>query len=269
MSLRVASLAVTAVLAMPAAVFAQPAPQGWAVTVGAAPVVSPVFQGSKDYGASIFPDLRVNYGDVFFASVPDGIGYNWYNKDGWKLGPLAKVRFGREEQTGGSPFLIAGDSNALRGLGNVETAAELGGFMQYANSYVRTRLELRQGFGGHQGVVADAGISYLGRSGPVGFSFGPRLSYASADYMNTYFGINGGQSARSGLAAYHAQGGLSSYGVGGSATMPFTGGTALTLFAGYDRLGQEPSDSPLVRQRGSANQFSIGLAVGYRFNLGQ
>ena len=48
--------------------------QGWSVTVGVAPVVSSAWEGSNDYVLSVFPDLRINYGDTIFASIPDGIG---------------------------------------------------------------------------------------------------------------------------------------------------------------------------------------------------
>lgn len=242
-------------------------PAGWYVTLGAAPVYSPVFQGAKDYGFSIFPDIRANYGDDFFASVPEGVGYNVINSNGWKSGPLAKIRFGRQESSGGSPFLISGKSNALRGLGNVDTAGEAGAFVQYSYDTVRARVELRQGFGGHNGVVGDASLNYRGRVAHIVYSAGPRLSYASKDYNQTYFGINATQSARSGLAQYHAGSGLVSYGVGGSLTMPYTDKIALSLFTGYDRLANTAADSPLIRQRGSANQFSAGLGIGYRFTL--
>ncbi|AOF94772.1 MipA/OmpV family protein [Sphingobium sp. RAC03] len=68
---------------------------GWSVTIGLAPVLSPAWQGSRDMALSIFPDLRVNYGDVIFASIPEGLGWNAVNTNGWKAGPLAKVRWPR------------------------------------------------------------------------------------------------------------------------------------------------------------------------------
>src|SRR3990167_2646834 len=107
-----------------------PSEAGWSVTIGLAPVLSPAWQGSRDMALSIFPDLRVNYGDVIFASIPEGLGWNAVNTNGWKAGPLAKVRFGRDEERGGSPFLITGGSDGLRGMGNVAAAAELGGFVE-------------------------------------------------------------------------------------------------------------------------------------------
>lgn len=272
MKIRFVLLATAAAFSLVSVASAQPATRGgppsqpdWTLTVGAAPVYSPVFQGSDDYGFSVFPDLRVNYKDDFFASVPDGIGYNIINSSHWKVGPLAKVRFGREEDTGGSPFLISGETSGLRGMGTVDTAGELGGFVQYSASKLRTRVELRQGFGGHEGFVGEVNISYVDRAGPVSYSIGPRLAFGSRDFMHTYFGINSLQSAKSGLAQYAADGGISSWGIGGSAVLPLGEATALTLFAGFDRLGGQAGDSPLIRQRGDENQISVGLGFGYRF----
>lgn len=264
-SASITSLVFSPALGAPTGRRGPPPQMDWTVTVGMAPVYTPIFQGAKDYGFSVFPDLRVNYRDDFFASVPDGIGYNAINTGGWKAGPLVKLRFGRREVTGGSPFLISGETDALRGLGDVGLAAEPGGFAQYTYHKVRARLELRQGIGGHQGTVGDFNVSYVDRAGPLSYSLGPRLSYGGSGFMNTYFGIDAGQSARSGLARYAAGGGITSYGIGGSAVMPVGEKGAVTLFAGYDRLGAQASDSPLIRQRGSQNQISIGLGFGYRF----
>ena len=71
----------------PAAAPGRPPPdEGWSVTVGAAAVANPAWQGSKDYVLSIFPDLRVNYGETLFASIPDGVGWNAVNANGWRAG---------------------------------------------------------------------------------------------------------------------------------------------------------------------------------------
>ena len=235
------------------------------ITVGFAPVYSPVFFGAKDYGFSIFPDLRFNYRDEFFASVPDGMGYNVINTESWKVGPLAKIRFDREEESGGSPFLISGESDVLRGMGNVDTAGEFGGFVQYTFSDIRTRLELRQGVGGHKGLIADLNVSYGYRFGPLNLRVGPRVSFATEDFINAYYGINEIQSLNTGLDIYSASSGFTSYGLGFSANMPLTDQAAVTMFGGYDRVASEIADSPLIRERGSENQFVIALAFGYRF----
>lgn len=240
---------------------------GWSVTIGVAPVLSPVWQGSRDVALSVFPDLRVNYKDILFASIPEGLGWNVVNRDGWKAGPLAKLRFGRDEERGGSPFLVTGGSDALLGMGDVDAAAEVGGFVEKRAGPWRGRVELRRGFGGHEGLVADGSVSYQLRSGRTLISFGPRVTLGSQDYINTYFGIDPSQSLRTGLRPYRASGGLLSYGMGSTVIHPLSRRSVLTAFGGVDRLGAEAADSPLVRERGRRTQFTIGLGYGFRFNL--
>lgn len=203
---------------------------GWSITVGVAPVLSPAWQGSRDMALSIFPDLRINYKDVIFASIPDGLGWNVVNHDGWKAGPLAKLRFGRDEERGGSPFLITGGSDALRGLGDVDAAIEVGGFVEKRAGPWRGRIEVRRGFGGHDGVVADGSIAYQARRGRTIINVGPRTTLASREYIETYFGIDALQSQRSGLRPYSASGGILSYGVGGTVIRPLNRRSAITLY---------------------------------------
>ena len=244
------------------------------LTIGFAPVLSPAWQGSTDYALSIFPDIRLNYKDDLFFSVPDGLGWNAVNRNGWKIGPLAKLRFGRNEDNGGSPFLIAGGSDALQGMGDVDLALEFGGFVQkgFVNNQLRARAEVRQGTGGHEGVVADTNLSWNGmkRDRSLLYSAGVRATWASSDYTNTYFGVNALQSAATGLAPFRTGSGLVSAGVNASLTKPlgrFGRDGAVTLFTSYDRLGDVVADSTLIRERGERNQFTLGLAYGYRFGL--
>lgn len=242
--------------------------EGWSVTVGFAPVITNAWQGSEDYVLSIFPDLRVNYGDTLFASIPDGAGWNAVNANGWKAGPIAKLRFGRDEDGSGSPFAITGRSDALLGLGNVGATAEVGGFVEKRfgiRQQWRGRIEARRGFGGHEGTVADLSLSHQLRNGRTIFNIGPRATLASSDFTRTYFGIDAEQSLRSGLGTYKPKGGLISYGVGGSMVRPLDRRSAITAFTSLERLGEVAKNSPLVRERGSATQFTFGIGYGYRF----
>ena len=199
--------------------------------------------------------------------MPEGLGWNAVNRDGGKAGPLAKLRFGRDEERGGSPFLITGGSDALLGMSDVDAAVEVGGFVEKHEGPWRGRVEVRRGFGGHEGVVADWSVSYQLRSGRALINFGPRATPASANYINTYFGVDQLQSLRTGLRPYRASGGLVSYGIGSTVIRPLNRRSAVTLFSSLDRLGSEAGDSPLVRERGRRTQFTIGLGYGFCFNL--
>lgn len=236
--------------------------QGWSVNVGAAAVSTPVYSGSDTYSFSIFPDIRLRYGDRFFASIPEGVGYNVINTPHWQVGPVLKLRFSRNQDTGGSPFLISGKTDALKGMGNVSAAGEIGGFAEYRWSNWNTRVEVRQGFGGHTGVIGDLSLNYFNRVGAVRYTIGPRATVASSKFMNTYYGITAAQSASSGYSPYQADGGLVTYGVGASAFMPIARNWQAGLVAGYDRLGAQASDSPLVK---SANQMILIGSITYRY----
>ena len=241
-----------------------------------APVYAPAWQGSRDEALSVFPDVRLNYRDAVFFSVPDGLGWNAVNADGWKLGPVFKFRFGRNEDTGGSPFLVTGGSTALQGLGNVGFAGEPGAFVQrgFAGGKARVRAEVRQGFGGHTGLVADTLVGWSDRLGTPGrnlwlYGAGLRASFADRAYTNVYFGVSPAQSAATNLPVSPTGAGLVSVGASASLTKPlgrYGQGGALTLFSGYDRLGGVVGRSALIVERGQRDQLSVGLSYGYRFS---
>ncbi|MEG8030029.1 MipA/OmpV family protein [Sphingomonas aerolata] len=144
---------------------------------------------------------------------------------------------------------------------------ELGGFVEKRAGPWRGRIEVRRGFGGHDGVVADGSVAYQARRGRTIINVGPRTTLASREYIETYFGIDALQSQRSGLRPDSASGGILSYGVGGTVIRPLNRRSAVTLFTGLDRLGHNAGDSPLVRERGRRTQFTLGLGYGFRFNL--
>mgnify|MGYP001765129560 CR=1 FL=1 len=238
------------------------APESWQFTVGVAPVMAPVYSGSQDYAVSIYPDLRVRYGERFFASIPEGMGYNAILTPNWKIGPLVKIRFGRKEDTGGSVFLVSGQTDALLGMGDIDPAGEAGGFVEYRTSNWGTRVEIRQGFGGHEGLIGDLNINYFDKIGSMRYTIGPRMTLASRDFIDTYYGVTPEQSLASGYAPYTTENGLVSVGLGASAIMPLSRTWNLGLFAGFDYLMDKAADSPLVE---SASQFSLIGSLSYRF----
>ena len=246
---------------------AQDMPPGWTANAGAGVMYSPAYVGSDHYQLSAVPDVSVKYEDKFFAGVRDGVGYNVVNQNGLRAGPIARYDFGRDDD--GDKFLrLSGDkADRINGMGDVDGAPELGGFVAYdINEAITAKGEVRQAIGGHEGLVGDLSADYHTQIGglpmPVYFSAGPRMKIASEDYQDEYFGVDAGQSARTGLGTYDPDGGIVSYGVGTSLTVPLTERIRTTAFAGYDRLGEESGDSPIVESR---NQGTIGASIGYAF----
>ena len=111
-------------------------------------------------------------------------------------------------------------------------------------------------------------IPLRSRPGPPAiFSIGPRVTFVDDKYSQSYFGITAEQSARSGMRAYSAKGGLLSAGVGASALVPLGNRISGMVLASYDRMAGDAANSPIVADRGSRDQATVGLGLLYRFGL--
>ncbi|MEM7058615.1 MAG: MipA/OmpV family protein [Pseudomonadota bacterium] len=241
----------------------------WSFSVGLGTVYAPTYLGDDVGQLSFAPNLSVKYGDTFFASLGEGIGYNVINSGGWRVGPVVKYHFGRDED-GDNLFAVTGDDTQdLVGLGDVDGTVELGGFVEYSIMDFTGKVELRQGVGGHEGFIGEAEVKYGTVFGLFGqqaiFSFGPEVAFGDGNYNSAFFDVNAVQSAASGLPVFDAGGGLISYGIGGSLVVPVTDSVSVISFASYDQLTGDVADSSLVRLRGSENQSTLGMFLNYSF----
>jgi outer membrane protein len=247
-----------------------PASEGWGLTVGAGGLLTPTYEGDDSYRLSILPNIQVTYGDDFFASVQEGVGYRIINDETLRVGPIGRLKFSRGED-GDQPFAVTGeDTTDLVGLGEVDTTFEVGGFVEYEIGGITLGAEARKAVSGHDGAVLDLDASWSGRSmvfgPPLIWSFGPRARIVDDTYTAAYFGVTSAQSLASGLPFYSAAGGLYSYGIGGTAILPLDRDNrwSAVLFASYERLTGDAASSPLVQLRGSEDQATLGLFVSYR-----
>lgn len=242
--------------------------EGWGLNVGAGGLMSPTYEGDDSYRVSILPNIQLTYGDDFFASVQEGVGYRFINEDTLRAGPIGRLKFSRSED-GDQPFAVTGDDTTdLRGLGEVDTTFELGGFVEYEIGDVTLGAEARKAVSGHDGAVLDLEASWSGRSMALGppliWSFGPRVRVVDDTYSQAYFGVTPVQSVAAGLPVYSAGGGVYSYGLGGTAILPLDDRWTMVAFASLERLTGDAADSPLVQLRGSEDQATLGLFVSYR-----
>ena len=161
----------------------------------------------------------------------------------------------------------ASDSSDLTGTNTIDWALELGLGAGYRYDWLRGFVELRQGINGHQGQVADFGIDFI--TNPIDrleVIFGPRASWASDDYMETYFGVTAAEAAAPGsiLSAFSADSGFKTVGLAARANYAWNEKTTFHLQSGWDRFVGDAEMSPIVKA-GSEDQFSIGVGISYRF----
>jgi outer membrane protein len=227
------------------------------LTVGGGALYQPSYLGSDHYDVDPLPLFDLRYADRYFLSTRDGLGANLAPQgSNLKLGPVLKYRQGRDQD----------DDDALRGMGDVDPAGEAGGFVHYDLRPFKLGAELRQGFGGHDGVVGDLFANWSNKlSDTLMLTVGPRATVASKDFTQTYFGVDAGQAARSGYRQYNPDGAYYSYGLGANLTYMLNERLSLGTFAGVDRIAGDAADSPLVDQAGSPTQARFGITLGYSF----
>jgi MipA family protein len=234
----------------------------WTVTVGAEGRVEPIFQGSSRDVLRPYPIVAVrrSWKPEPFRGPRDGIGIGLIEGSNFQIGPVGQLIWHRRERM---------DPSALQGLGDVRWAVELGVFGEYwAVPWLRTRAEVRQGFNGHHGVVADIFVDAVVPVGPqLTLSGGPRLTLASTPAVSPYFSIDAVQSAASGLPIFDAKGGVRSVGAGTQARYLWTPQFATHVFFEYERLNGDVASSPLVTQRGNPNQFTFGFGATRSFDI--
>lgn len=258
-SLRLSAVAAALLAALPAV--AQTGATGgddFKLTVGGGALYQPSYLGSDHYDVDPLPLFDLRYaGARFFLSTRDGLGANLAPQgSNLKIGPVVKYRFARDQD----------DDDALRGMGDVDAAGEAGGFVHYDLRPFKLGAEVRQGFGGHDGVVSDLFANWsTNLSNTLMLTVGPRATIASKDFNQTYFGVDGGQAARTGYRQYNPDGAYYSYGLGANLTYMLTERVSLGTFAGIDRIAGDAADSPLVDQAGSPTQARFGITLGYSF----
>jgi outer membrane protein len=264
--LRLGAMVLAAGLSIPAAgMAAEPppslSPPAWTVTLGIEGRIEPLFPGASSYMPVPYPLFDVRRGGTpeRFVGPRDGIGFSLYDIGFFRVGPVGQVKRAR----------LQSSDTVLLGLGSVPWAGEIGGFAEYwAAPWLRGRGELRQGFGGHHGLVADLMLDAIIPVTPrLTWSGGPRLTLVTGAANEPYFSINYTQSVASGLPVYDAKGGVQSFGAGTQLRYHWTPAWATHVFVEYQRLAGGAANSPLVEQRGDPNQLIAGLGTTYSFNF--
>jgi len=252
-------------------IFAQPpaAPDGWKTSVGLGVMTGPVYQGSQSYQTSILPNIQVNYGQRFFASVQEGVGYRFQWKSGFNLSPFVKYDFGRDRD-GANPFSIDSEPvPELSLLDEVSGSAEIGLKAEFSGRRMRYYSELRKAVSSHEGTVFELGLSLKGKalafSKMMLWSVGPELQYTDRKFNQAYFGISPEESILSGLPFHEIESGSTAFSFKGSLIIPVSEQYSVFAFAKYTELGESATDSPLISRYGSERQSQIGLFLNFTF----
>ncbi len=233
---------------------------GWIVTVRGNAGFSPNYDGSKDLSPYLLPGLSMRRPNspVSFSAPDELPGFALYDNGFIKGGLTGRVRGPRQQSTYAE----------LHGVHDIDWTIEGGGFAEFWTlEKLRARVELRQGFWGHHGEIADFYLDWVERHGPWTLSLGPRFSLADQSYLNKYFGVSGYEALVNGnlYPFTPSGGGAKSLGATGSLSYQWSEAWSTSAYLKYNRLVGDAAASPIPTQIGSRNQFTFGLSVAYSF----
>ena len=161
----------------------------------------------------------------------------------------------------------AGDFDDLDGMKDISRAYEVGLKLSYVSGPFTSYTHVRQGFGGHHGIVGEIGTRYR-QDVNERFTFwaGAELKGGDSKFTDTYFGVSDAESVSSGYRAYNPGGGFYEANVNVEARYMLNENWAVLGRATYGRLLGDAADSPLVQDKNQP-EISVGIVRHLNFKF--
>lgn len=264
-----ASGLVMAIVAFPGIASAE---DEWEFEIGAGVGYESKYEGSDEMEVMFLPVLGVTWNDRVYLTTEDGLGAVLYDDYDFAVEVSLNYEWGRDES----------DSSDLNGLGDVDGAPTLNLGLEYEVGPVTPFVELTRHLGGTDSLEVSFGVETMiplsvlmgesagssgeesddeGEDGPA-FLAGISTTWSDDKYMESYFGINSRQSARSGLSRFNADSGFKSVGAELGFVYPVFESWEVRTMVEYSRLIGDAADSPISKDN---NVLFGGLAVSYKF----
>jgi outer membrane protein len=223
----------------------------WDLTVGLGASSEPRFPGSDRQRSGPTPLVDARWGPVYLSPDPIGtdltaaaLGVGVY-RDPTKVAAI-QLSYPLERPRDDV------DAPRLAGVGDIRRTVRLGAIGRASFGRFAARGAISTDVGGNdQGVLATLWLD--ARFEPVrslSVTAGPFVTWNSSDYGQTFFGIDGVQSARSGLAPFDAGSGIGRIGVDANATYRIDRRWGLLAFGRLSWLQGDAADSPITLRRG-------------------
>lgn len=233
------------------------------VTLGASTEFGPSYPGASRHSFSVMPDFDWRrMGEAEELSAPDdNLDLSLLDWGQLSAGPVIGFRDSRDEK----------DMSVLKGLKKIRPDADAGIFARYwiVPDEWRVRTEVRKAVFNGSGLQVDMGSDYFVKAGERWiFTAGPRASFASKPHMKTYFGVSAEEAQENGkVEPFDPSGGLQSAGISVSASYSLDDAWTLQAYGRYDRLLGDARRSPISRDIGSADQWTLGFGITKAFTV--
>lgn len=234
---------------------------GWRYSLGLGVFETPKYPGASTTRFQPAPIVGVGYGRFFFGSVADanvpfGLGAFLYRDDHFRLGVALSYDLVKPRK--------ASDDDHLRGLPDIDATAHATLFASYNLDWLSLVGAVSQDVAGkHEGATAS--LDLLGKYSPINgltLTAGPGITWGSAQYNQTYFGVNAEDSARSGLPTYTPGAGVAAVRVTAGASYVLNKHWNLGARVVASKLPGAVGNSPVVQKK---TQMTYGVIANYAF----
>jgi len=218
----------------------------------------PDYEGSEDYKAVPLLYGRYGYGEGSYVMLKGNqLKWNLFN-DRIEFGPLLQYRMERDDV----------DNDQVDDMKDIDAAVEAGFFLTGRSGPYSATLEFASDISDtYNGYLITIGGDYQHHFSEVfKMTFGISTTYASGNYMETYFAVDAGNRGTSTLPDYSADDNeFKDVGFDMSADYRFNDRWSMVGNLGYKILLGDAADSPIVDDEGSKGQLFLGLMGVYRF----
>ena len=258
-------LLVLAAIALPVKSFAETEANDpanfWVLGVGSLPE----FEGSDD--SQLVPFVVSRFSLFGRETEIDGLQarVDLVDHPVWRAGPTLSLTIPRGDDV---------DAMAVAMLPELDLAVELGGFVGFRTPFGSAKEGTLSGLVSarrdvasvHDGWLVTAELEYFFAAARwLRFGLQVNSTYASSDYMQTYFGVDDNGSLVSGLPSYSAGSGIKDVGTELYSVVSFSERSGVLVRYAYNRLLDDAADSPVVTVDGSRDQVFIGIGYFRRF----
>jgi len=238
-------------------VVSEPAKERMAYKVGLGVAALPDYEGSEDYTIAPIPFISIVGKSGMSAELLGNVlRVNVIPSNTWRFGPLLRYRVERDDV----------DNGQVDRMKDVDAAIELGGYAGFDINNWSLKIDVAGDTSGtHNGIVGGISLGYTWLFNPWRLTLSGSSTFADNKYMQTYFGVDSVDSARSGLSSYSPGGGIKDVGAALIAGYKFNENWGLTSALRYTLLVEDAADSPLVDGVGSESQVLLGVLATYSF----
>ncbi len=233
--------------------------------VGIAGGVAFDYWGSDDTTGVAAPFFRWTFEgqERYVQLLATELTFNVLDNEEFQFGPVLNYRFGRDDDV---------DDKVVKRMDEIDDTIELGLMAAYvwrnkANPRHRfiASIEWLNDVGDeYNGWLAMAGARYwYPINKPFDVMIGLGTTYGNSQFTDTYFGVDSGDAARTGLSQFDAGSGFRDVNVPVSVVFHYSMNWHIAAGVKYFRLMNDASDSPITDDRGSQDQLIAGLGVAY------